>query len=116
MEIKQFVLKYFLKKAEVGNRIYKIKKKKKGKKKNKGQANQESLPHKKQNKKKPLQQTKEKRRPDFITAATGAKFLTYTSSTSPLFSWLIYLPVGYERSFRIINMFINLLSILARCT
>lgn len=39
-----------------------------------------------------------------------------TSSGSPLSSWLIYLPVGCARSFRIINVFINLLSIVARCT
>lgn len=39
-----------------------------------------------------------------------------TSSGWLLSSWLIYLPAGCERSLRIINVFINLLSIVARCT
>lgn len=62
MEIKQFVLKYFLKKAELGNHISKIK----NKKEERGTIQPSEPCPQKQNKKKPLQQTKEKRGPDFM--------------------------------------------------
>lgn len=51
---KTICFKVFSEEAELGNHTYEIKKK------YKRQINQASLPHKKQNKKKPLQQTKEK--------------------------------------------------------